>query len=160
MSRAIKPAREDNLLTGWEPAPEFAPSIVRGEQPTVARVLAMVGVFMILLGLVPVIGPLVGVQNPIVGAWTGFFSVSTGVFLTLFQAFLDRERAFRRLYSGVGLLLIAGALILAGVAGWAATGTQARIVTPAGDGIDPMQIMMSGKGLPAEHYRDFSVVFE
>ena len=54
----------------------------------------------------------------------------------------------------------AAALILAGVAGWAVTNTQAKIVTPAGDGIDPMQIMMSGKEVPSAHYRDFSVVFE
>jgi hypothetical protein len=60
----------------------------------------------------------------------------------------------------VTLFATASALILAGVAAWAATSTQARIVTPAGDGIDPMQIMMGGKGLPAERYRDFSVVFE
>jgi hypothetical protein len=58
------------------------------------------------------------------------------------------------------LFAVAGALILAGAAVWAATSTQARIVTPTGDGIDPMQIMKGGKGLPAEHYKDFSVVFE
>jgi hypothetical protein len=56
------------------------------------------------------------------------------------------------------LFVIASALILAGVAVWAAP--QVRIVTATGDGIDPMQIMMGGKGLLAEHYRDFSVVFE
>ncbi len=57
------------------------------------------------------------------------------------------------------LFAIAAALILAGVGGWAATtNTQAR-VTPTGVGIDPLQIMMSGKQLPAPHYEDFSVVF-
>jgi hypothetical protein len=53
---------------------------------------------------------------------------------------------------------IAGALILAGVAGWSATNTQARLVA-TGVGIDPMQIMVSGNGLPVENYRDYSVIF-
>ena len=54
----------------------------------------------------------------------------------------------------------AAAAILAGVAGWAVTSTQAKMGTPTGHGIDPMQIMVSGKELPTAHYRDFSVVFE
>jgi len=57
------------------------------------------------------------------------------------------------------IFAIAGASILAGVAAWAATSTQARVDAPTGDGIDPLQIMMSAQQLPAQHYVDFSVVF-
>src|SRR5262249_28509433 len=111
-SRAIKPRRDDPLLSGWEPVPEQAPSIVREEQPTLARILALVGLFLILLGLVPVVGPLIGIQNPMVGPWTGFFAVSGGVFLVLFQPFVDRERVFRRTYAFIGLFCVAAAVAL------------------------------------------------
>jgi hypothetical protein len=57
------------------------------------------------------------------------------------------------------LFAFAAALIVAGVAGWAATTTQARVDTPSGAGIDAFQIMASRTGLPAEHYNDFSLVF-
>jgi hypothetical protein len=97
---------------GWESLPEQAPSIVREDQPTVARILAMVGVFLILLGLVPLFSPRMGITNPVVGPWTGFFSATTGLCLILFHAFVERERVFRRMYSGLGLFFIAVALLL------------------------------------------------
>lgn len=55
---------------------------------------------------------------------------------------------------------IAGALILAGIAGWAATSTQARVVAPSPDAINPLQIMLSATQLPVQHYKDYSVVFD
>jgi len=58
------------------------------------------------------------------------------------------------------LFPVAGALILAGIAGWAATNTQARVVTLAGHEIDPLQIMVSAKGLPVSRYKDLSLVFD
>jgi hypothetical protein len=57
------------------------------------------------------------------------------------------------------IFAIAGASILAGVAAWAATSTQARVDAPTANGIDPLQIMTSAQQLPAQHYVDFSVVF-
>jgi hypothetical protein len=55
---------------------------------------------------------------------------------------------------------VAGALALAGIAGWAATSTQARIDTPTGSGIDPLQVMLTLNQLPTQQYVDYSVVFE
>ena len=55
---------------------------------------------------------------------------------------------------------IAGALALAGVVGWAATSTQARIDTPTGSGIDPLQLVMTLNQMPTQQYVDYSVVFE
>ena len=54
---------------------------------------------------------------------------------------------------------IAAALILAGVAGWAAMTTQARVATPTGVTIDPTQITMNAAPLSEEHYVDYSLVF-
>ena len=55
--------------------------------------------------------------------------------------------------------LVAAALILAGVGAWAASTTQARVATSAGDPLDPMQIMMNAKNLPIEQHVDYSLEF-
>ena len=51
------------------------------------------------------------------------------------------------------------ALIVAGIAGWTATNSQARVATFTGAGVDPLQIMLNGKDLPHEHFEDLSVIF-
>jgi|EndMetStandDraft_3_1072993.scaffolds.fasta_scaffold60399_4 hypothetical protein len=58
-----------------------------------------------------------------------------------------------------GLFAVVAALILAGIGGWATSNTQARVATATVGGIDPFLIMTNAKDLPAEHYRDFSMVF-
>ena len=50
------------------------------------------------------------------------------------------------------------ALILACVAGWAISNTQAR--TPATVPIDPFTMMTSAKQMPTEHFADYSFVFD
>ena len=52
----------------------------------------------------------------------------------------------------------AAALILACVAGWAASGTQ-RVASPTTVQIDPFEMMTSTKQLPTEHFADYSFVF-
>ena len=54
----------------------------------------------------------------------------------------------------------AAALILAGVGGWVASTPQARVIAPAGVRIDPLQMTISAKGLPTEHFQDFTFHFE
>jgi hypothetical protein len=58
----------------------------------------------------------------------------------------------------IGLFAVAGALILAGVGTWAAPTTHARFDTPVEAHIDPSQMMIA-KVLPAEHYVDYSLMF-
>jgi hypothetical protein len=53
----------------------------------------------------------------------------------------------------------AAALILACVAGWAVSDTQARVATPPTVQIDPFTLMTSAKQLPTEHFADYSFVF-
>ena len=53
----------------------------------------------------------------------------------------------------------AAALILAGVAGWAVSDTQARVAAPATVQIDPFKVMTSATQLPTEHFADYSFVF-
>jgi hypothetical protein len=52
----------------------------------------------------------------------------------------------------------AAALMLACVAGWAVSDTQANVATPTVQ-IDPIAMMTSGKQLPTEHFADYSLVF-
>ena len=58
-----------------------------------------------------------------------------------------------------GFVAFVAVCFLAGIGTWAASNTQARIAGPTGVGIDPVQMMVSTKHLPSEHYDDFSVVF-
>ena len=52
--------------------------------------------------------------------------------------------------------LSAAALVIACVAGWAISDTQARV---AGPQIDPLTMMTSAKQIPTEHFADYSFVF-
>ena len=59
----------------------------------------------------------------------------------------------------IGLLAIA-ALMLAGVGGWVASTTHARVEAPiAAGGIDPSQISINARDLPIEEFVDYSFVF-
>jgi ABC-2 type transport system permease protein len=111
-SRAIKPRREDTLLTGWESVPETAPSIMREDRPTVARVVAMIGAFFILVGLIPIVAPLMKLPATVIGTGWSFFLITTGLMLVFFHAFVDQDRVFRRLYAGMGLIAIAVAVLV------------------------------------------------
>lgn len=53
----------------------------------------------------------------------------------------------------------AAALILACVAGWAASDTRARVATPSTVWIDPFQLMVGAKQLPTEHFVDYTFAF-
>jgi hypothetical protein len=62
----------------------------------------------------------------------------------------------------IGLFAVAAALFLVGVGGWmewVASTTQARVATPSGDPIDPMQMMMNAKNLPHAEFVDLSLEF-
>jgi hypothetical protein len=52
----------------------------------------------------------------------------------------------------------AAALIVACVAGWAVTDTQARTPAPMAQ-IDTFNVMTSAQQLPTEHFADYSFVF-
>jgi hypothetical protein len=60
-----------------------------------------------------------------------------------------------------GLFAASGAvaLILACIAGWAVSDTQARVAAPATVQIDPFKVMTSATQLPTEHFADYSFVF-
>jgi len=54
----------------------------------------------------------------------------------------------------------AAALILASVGGWVASTPQARVIAPAGVRVDPLQMTISAKDLPTQHFHDLTFVFD
>ena len=56
----------------------------------------------------------------------------------------------------------ATAVILAGFGAWVASTSQARVAAPMviGSQINAMQMMTTAANLPAEHFVDYSLVYE
>ena len=114
-SRAIKPKRDDTQLSNWQPMPERAPSVERADQPTIARIIAMVGLFLLVLGALALTAPLYRASAAISPDW-GFFFASIGICLIFYHTFIERDQQFRRLYSFVGLALVVGGLAVKAIA--------------------------------------------
>ena len=59
----------------------------------------------------------------------------------------------------ISLFAVAAALTVAGVGGWAASTTKARVAPSIGPGIEPFKLMMNAKELPAVEFVDYTFVF-
>jgi ABC-type transport system involved in multi-copper enzyme maturation permease subunit len=106
-SRAIKPRREDDHLTGgWQGLGERAPSLVRAEQPTAARVVALVALFPLTLGAAALFFAAIGRGYLISPSW-GVLLLVLGVGGLLYHAFVEKDLQYRRLYWVAGLVLLA-----------------------------------------------------
>jgi ABC-2 type transport system permease protein len=110
-SRAIKPERDDTMLSGFESRPEEAPSIVKEGEASIARVLALVGLVLFAVGLFAVLAPAFG-KAYIIGPGTGVFALSLGLFLLIYHAVTDQDVQYRLLYLSAGYLAIAGGVLL------------------------------------------------
>src|SRR6266571_2848464 len=108
-SKAIK-ERPDKEHADWAPAREVAPSIVREDEPTVARWVGGIGLTMVTFGLAiisfniikntPQLGPF-----HFYSGWGIFFSV-VGLAGLLFHAARDRDIQIRRTYWGLGMVFL------------------------------------------------------
>jgi ABC-type transport system involved in multi-copper enzyme maturation permease subunit len=111
-SRAIKkPKRDDTQLSNWQPMPERAPSVEVSDRPTVARIVAMIGLFLTVLGTLAMFAPMWQRTAAISPDW-GFRFATIGVCLILYHTFVDRDLQFRRLYGFLGLALMIGGVVL------------------------------------------------
>ncbi len=99
------------MLTGWQSMPEKPPSALRDDQPTVARFLAMLGVLLVAIGVLAHLAPSMGWTYAVGAGWGAFF-LSLGLVLVLYHAFVDADVQFRRVYTGLGLLLAAIGVLL------------------------------------------------
>src|ERR1700736_2676669 len=93
-SRAIKkPKRDDTQLSNWQPMPERAPSVERADKPTAARIGAMVGLLLSVLGALAMYAP-VWQRSAAISPGTGFFFFSIGISLLLYHAFVEHDLQF------------------------------------------------------------------
>lgn len=111
-SRAIKKKRDDTALTNYQPMPERAPSVERVEPPTIARIVAMIGLFLTVLGALAMLAPRIGRVSGIITPDWGYRIGSVGILLLLYHAFIERDLQFRRLYGFLGLALVVGGVAL------------------------------------------------
>jgi ABC-type transport system involved in multi-copper enzyme maturation permease subunit len=96
---------------GFRHLRETAPSVVRGDDPTIARWLGLLGLMLITLGCIALTMTALGHASWIGPIWGSFFSI-TGLALLLFHAALDREIQVRRSYGLLGYLWLAAAVLV------------------------------------------------
>jgi ABC-type transport system involved in multi-copper enzyme maturation permease subunit len=111
-SKAIKPKRDETLLTNWESMPERAPSIERDDQPIVARVLAMIGLFFLVLGCLAMAASFWWQRVTIISPDWGYRIASIGLVLIFYHMFVEHDFQFRRLYGFLGIVLMLTGVVM------------------------------------------------
>jgi ABC-type transport system involved in multi-copper enzyme maturation permease subunit len=109
-SRAIRPKRDDDSVRGgadWKGLADRAPSIVRPDEPTTARWIALVGVFPLTLGVAALFFGLVLQKGYLISPSLGVVLLVIGVGALLYHAFVEKDLQYRRLYGAVGGLCLA-----------------------------------------------------
>lgn len=97
----------------WQPQQERAPSVLRAETPTVARLIALIALLPTAVGLLAVLLTRFEIRYA-VGPTTGYFLLIVGLAGLIYHAFTDKELQYRRIYWMAGLsLLVIGALLRA-----------------------------------------------
>src|SRR5262249_12465825 len=95
----------------WHAARETAPSIIREDEPTFARVVGLIGLISVTLGTAAIVAYGRGVAIRISPAFGGFFSI-IGLACLLFHAARDTDQQVRRVYGILGYLWLAAAIIV------------------------------------------------
>jgi ABC-2 type transport system permease protein len=90
----------------WRDQPDTGPSVMRGDEPMVARGIALVGVGAIVLGGMALALQTAGRATPMGLGWATFL-LTVGIGALLFHAAFDRDVQYRRLYMGFGYLCLA-----------------------------------------------------
>jgi ABC-type transport system involved in multi-copper enzyme maturation permease subunit len=116
---------EPTLRAGGRPVlPELAPSDVRGGEPWVARILAAVGLSLVVFGVVLAVRTAYA-GNGLVPGWLAVPSAALGIALLLYHAVRDEFLYARRAYLGVAGLCLLGCLATLAIPG--------TIPTPSGE---------------------------
>jgi ABC-2 type transport system permease protein len=95
----------------WRPGRESAPSVVRAEDPTVARWLGFAGMMFVILGTAGMLLTALGKASWIGPIGSSLCSV-IGMALLLFHATVDAEVQVRRTYGILGYLWLVAALVV------------------------------------------------
>jgi ABC-type transport system involved in multi-copper enzyme maturation permease subunit len=111
MSKAITERRDDSPQVRWQTPVEVAPSALEDTAPVVARYVGAFGLALVVLGGVSLATYLTGRPSFITPGW-GTFLLSLGIGGLLFHAANEPELQIRRVYMGLGFLLLAAGALL------------------------------------------------
>jgi ABC-2 type transport system permease protein len=112
-SKGITPGTHPTRTGPWEQSGEGAPSVVRTDDPGLARTIGSIGAALVIFGGVALVFNRAGRATPIGTGWASFF-LAVGLGGLLFHAAFDWDTQFRRLYMAFGYLgVAAGALLCA-----------------------------------------------
>ncbi len=111
-TETITERRDDQELPGGRiTVPEMAPSIMREDEPRVARLAGMWGLMFLVLGVAALMLTMAKVPN-VLGYFWGTLCAEVGIILMLFHAASDRDEQLRRGYAAFGgLFILAGAVL-------------------------------------------------
>ena len=92
---------------------ELAPSDVRAEAPTLARIAGMTGLFMTTIGVVSIVAPWLFGRDVLFGPGVAYLAIAVGFAGLFVHASRDGDFEVRRLYGGLSALLLVVALVAA-----------------------------------------------
>ncbi len=111
MSKAITERTDEPGPSRWQPGVEIAPSVLREDEPTVARTFGLAGAACVIFGGASLMFHAFGWSYRVPVGW-GTFILVVGIVGMLAHAAFDPDLQVRRLYWGLGLgLLGLGALL-------------------------------------------------
>jgi len=99
-------------MKDWQPPSERAPSYTRPQEPTLIRVVGMVGIVAAVIGTMAIGFILAGRPSRFVGVFWGSLLLETGLLAMLLHAASDRDTQIRRTYTVFGFLLLAAGIVL------------------------------------------------
>jgi ABC-2 type transport system permease protein len=103
---------QGKLPGDWRPHRETAPSVMRADDPTLARWLGLVGLMLVTLGGVALLATVGGYTSRINPLWGTLFLVM-GLALLLFHAAVDGDMQIRRTYGVLGYAFLGAAILFA-----------------------------------------------
>ncbi len=100
----------------WQPLRETAPSVMRPEEPGVARTVGFLGLFLLLLGALSLLLNLTFSYRNVIGPMWGSLAVLLGTGMMLYHAISDGDLQVRRAYGFLGFLWLFAGVLLVGIA--------------------------------------------
>src|SRR5437588_4439669 len=112
-SKAVTDKPENQPLPGdWRPFQEAAPSVMREDVPTLARVVGIVGLFFFGLAIIAMVMRASGVKSGWIGPGLGVLFSVLGLVMMALHAAADKEQQVRRLYGAFGFLWLVVGIVL------------------------------------------------
>ncbi len=116
-TRSIKRKHRDEpeIMTGnWKSVQERAPSVMRGDEPNTARIIALFSLILIAVsGLAMILWQAgnMSMLAVIFGRDWGVFFAMLGTVGLLFHSFVEKDMQYRRLYGLLGIILVGAGVV-------------------------------------------------